>query len=131
MESLGRSPGALPWVWHGGGGGGGGVGWFSSLSVVSIDTGQRAQCPQSHPSWSPALQMEPVLSVSSFNTEFERCRQETARPSSRQSAESSEGPRLGICTMQTSMGEGGQSAHVRAPCVAENWKSNLTLLLLH
>ena len=75
--------------------------------------------------------MESVLSVSSFSTEFEHCRQETARPSSRQSAKSSKGPRHGICTVQTSMREGGQSAQVRASCVAEDWKSNLALLLLH
>ena len=43
----------------------GGV-WFSSWSVVSIDTGHIAQSPQSGPRWSPAFKMEPVLSVSSF-----------------------------------------------------------------
>ena len=43
-ESLGMSPGALPWGW-------GGVGrvCFSSWYVVSIDTGHIAQCPQSGP----------------------------------------------------------------------------------
>ena len=56
MESLGMSPGALP---------PGGV-WFSSWYVVSIDTGHIAQSLQSHPRWSPAFKMEPVLSVSSF-----------------------------------------------------------------
>ena len=40
--------------------------WFSSWYVVSIDTGHIAQSPQSSPRWSPALKMEPVLSVSSF-----------------------------------------------------------------
>ena len=41
--------------------------WFSSWSVVSIDTGHIVQSPQSGPRWSPALEMEPVLSVSSFS----------------------------------------------------------------
>ena len=41
--------------------------WFSSWYVVSIDTGHIAQSPQSGPRWSPALKMEPVLSVSSFS----------------------------------------------------------------
>ena len=40
--------------------------WFSSWYVISIDTGHRAQSPQSGPRWSPAFEMEPVLSVSSF-----------------------------------------------------------------
>ena len=44
--------------------------WFSSWYVVSIDTGlyhyNPDQSPQSGPRWSPALKMEPVLSVSSF-----------------------------------------------------------------
>ena len=40
--------------------------WFSSLYVISIDTGHIAQSPQSGPRWSPAFEMEPVLSVSSF-----------------------------------------------------------------
>ena len=40
---------------------------FSSWYVVSIDTGHIAQSPQSGPRWSPALKMEPVLSVSSFS----------------------------------------------------------------
>ena len=48
-----------------GGGGGEGV-WFSSLYVVSIDTGHIAQSPQSGPRWSPAFELEPVPSVSSF-----------------------------------------------------------------
>ena len=60
MESLGMSPGALP-------SGGWGV-WFSSWYVLSIDTGHIAQSPQSIPRWSPAFKMEPVPSVSSFNT---------------------------------------------------------------
>jgi len=51
------SPGALP----------SGGAWFSSWYVVSIDTGHRAQGPQSGLRWSPALEMEPVLSVSSFS----------------------------------------------------------------
>ena len=62
MESLGLSPGPLPW-W--------GVGvcvWFSSWYVVSTDTGHIAQSPQSSPRWSPAFKMEPILSVPSFNT---------------------------------------------------------------
>ena len=50
-----------------GGGGGEGV-WFSSLYVVSIDTGHIAQSPQSGPRWSPAFELEPVPSVSSFKT---------------------------------------------------------------
>ena len=54
------SPGALP-----SGLGWGGV-WFSSWYVVSINTGHIAQSPQSSPRWSPAFEMEPVLSVSSF-----------------------------------------------------------------
>ena len=36
--------------------------------------------------------MEPVLSVASFSIEFEHCRQDTARPSSRQSTQNSEAP---------------------------------------
>ena len=40
---------------------------FSSWYVVSIDTGHRAQSPQSSLRWSPAFKREPVLSVSSFN----------------------------------------------------------------
>ena len=40
--------------------------WFSRRYVVSIDTGHRAQSPQSGPRWSPASKMEPVLSVSSL-----------------------------------------------------------------
>ena len=59
------SPGALPW---GGAGGCGWGAWFSSWYVVSIDTGHRAQSPQSGPRWSPAFKMEPVLSVSSFTS---------------------------------------------------------------
>ena len=43
-----------------------GGGRFYSWYVVSIDTGHRAQSPQSSPRWSPAFKMEPVLSVSSF-----------------------------------------------------------------
>ena len=58
MESLGTSPGALPSRGP----------WFSSLYVISIDTGGIAQSPQSSPRWSPAFKTEPVLSVSSFNT---------------------------------------------------------------
>ena len=46
-------------------GGGGGV-WFSSLYVVSIDTGHIAQSSQSGPSWSPVFKIERVLSISSF-----------------------------------------------------------------
>ena len=42
--------------------------WFSSWYVLSIDTGHIAQSPQSSPRWSPAFNMEPVLSVSSFKT---------------------------------------------------------------
>ena len=42
--------------------------WFSSWYVISIDTGHIAQRPQSGPRSSPAFKMEPVLSVSSFNT---------------------------------------------------------------
>ena len=38
-ESLGMSPGALPWGW------GRGVVWFSSWYVVSIDTGHIDQSP--------------------------------------------------------------------------------------
>ena len=57
MESLGRKPGALP-----------SGAWFSSWYVVSIDTGHRAQSPQSAPRQSPAFKMEPVLSISSFTT---------------------------------------------------------------
>ena len=49
--------------------GGGGV-WFSSWYVVSISTGHLAQSPQSSPRWSPAFKMEPVLSISSFNSTF-------------------------------------------------------------
>ena len=64
-ESLGVSPGVLP-SGAKGRAGGGGV-WFSSWYVVSIDTGHRAQSPQSGPRWSPAFKMEPVLSVSSFS----------------------------------------------------------------
>ena len=41
--------------------------WFSSWYVVSIDTGHIAHSPLSGPTWSSAFQMEPVLSVSSFN----------------------------------------------------------------
>ena len=41
--------------------------WFSSWSVVSIDTGLIAQSPQSGPRWSLVFKMEPVLSVSSFS----------------------------------------------------------------
>ena len=44
MESLGISPGALPWVCVAGGGGGAGL-WFSSWYVVSIDTGHIGQSP--------------------------------------------------------------------------------------
>ena len=63
MESLGTSPGALPWwSW---GSGVGGV-WFSSWYVVSIDTEHIVQSPESGPRWSSAFKMEPVLSVSSF-----------------------------------------------------------------
>ena len=51
------SPGALP-----------SGAWLSSWYVVSIDTGHRAQSPQSGPRWSPAFRTEPVLSVSSLNT---------------------------------------------------------------
>ena len=58
------SPGVLP-SGAKGRAGGGGV-WFSSWYVVSIDTGHRAQSPQSGPRWSPAFRTEPVLSVSSF-----------------------------------------------------------------
>ena len=47
--------------------------WFSSWYVVSIDTGQTAQSPRSGPRESPALKMEPVLSVSSFNTNLYLC----------------------------------------------------------
>ena len=54
MESLGTSPGALP------SGVGTGV-WFSSLYVLSIDTGHIAQSPQSGPRWSLAFKIEPVL----------------------------------------------------------------------
>ena len=76
MESVDTSPGALA---SGGGGGRGGSGegwpgagqlvvvWFSSWYAVSINTGHRAQSPQSRPRWSPAFKMEPVLSFSSFN----------------------------------------------------------------
>ena len=35
--------------------------WFSSLYVVSIDTGHIAQSPQLAPRWSLAFKMEPVL----------------------------------------------------------------------
>ena len=42
--------------------------WFSRWFVVSIDTGHRAQSPWPGPRWSPAFKMEPVLSVSSFNS---------------------------------------------------------------
>ena len=54
-ESLGESPeapssGGLVFHWY----------------VISIDTGPRAQSPQSGPTWSPAFKAEPVLSVSSF-----------------------------------------------------------------
>ena len=41
--------------------------WFSSWYVISINTGHIAQSPQSGPRWSSAFEMEPVLSVSSFN----------------------------------------------------------------
>ena len=44
--------------------------WFYSWYVVSIDTGHKAQRPQSGPRWSPAFKMEPVLSVSSFTLTF-------------------------------------------------------------
>ena len=69
MESLGTSPGAVPWSRGGGGEGGQGAGvvWFSSWYVVSIDPGLIGQHPQSSPRWSPAFKMKPVLSVSSFN----------------------------------------------------------------
>ena len=50
--------------------GGRGV-WFSSLYVISIDTGHIAQSPQSGPRWSPAFEMEPVLSVSSFSGTYQ------------------------------------------------------------
>ena len=58
MESLGTSPGALPSRGP----------WFSSLYVVSIDTGHISM-PRymSGPRWSPAFKMEAVLSVSSLN----------------------------------------------------------------
>ena len=58
MESLDTSPGALPSEEEGV--------WFSSWYVVSINTGHIAQSPQSSPRWSPAFEMEPVLSASSF-----------------------------------------------------------------
>ena len=48
------SPNSLKLVW-------------TSLYVISIDTGHIAQSPQSCPRWSPICKMEPVLSVSSFN----------------------------------------------------------------
>ena len=35
--------------------------WFSSWSVISIDTGYIVQSPQSGPRWSPAFKIEPVL----------------------------------------------------------------------
>ena len=37
-----------------------GLVWFSSLYVVSMDTGHIAQSPQSGRRWSPAFKMEPV-----------------------------------------------------------------------
>ena len=40
--------------------------WFSSWYVVSIDTGHIAPSPHDGTRWSPAVKMEPVLSVSSF-----------------------------------------------------------------
>ena len=46
--------------------------WFSSWYVVSIDTGHRAQSPQSGPRWSLAFKMEPALSVSSFTYSLPR-----------------------------------------------------------
>ena len=55
MDSLGRSPGALP-----------SGDLVFQLVVIPIDTGHIAQSPQSGPRWSPAFQTEPVLSVSSF-----------------------------------------------------------------
>ena len=39
----------------------GGAVWFSSWYVISIDTGNIAQSPQSSPRWSPAFKIEPVL----------------------------------------------------------------------
>ena len=35
--------------------------WFSSCSVISIDTGHIAQSPQSRPGWGPVFKIEPVL----------------------------------------------------------------------
>ena len=57
------SPGALP---------SGGV-WFSNWYVISTDTGHVAQSPHDSTGWSPAVKMEPVLSVSSFNTSKTKC----------------------------------------------------------
>ena len=53
------SPGVLPSGARGRAGGGGV--WFSSWYVVSIDTGHRAQSPQSGPRRSPAFKIQPVL----------------------------------------------------------------------
>ena len=49
-ESLGMNPGVLT-----------SGGLVFQLVVVSIDTGHRAQSPQSSRKWSPALKTEPVL----------------------------------------------------------------------